>query len=100
MVRLHRKLRLNHEFGPWLLVVFGPAIVSLLAGCTAPRMEFVKVALDNKGFILTLSNKPFIPWGHNYGVNETAENNKMDWRRISRDVDDFRKRRTNVRRIH
>jgi hypothetical protein len=76
------------------------AVFSLLAGCTAPRMEFVRVAPDNKGFILTLSNKPFIPWGHNYGVSEPEESSKMDWPRIARDFDDFRKMRANVARIH
>jgi len=80
--------------------VLGPAVVSLLAGCTAPRMEFVRVAPDNKGFILTHSNKPFIPWGHNYGVNEPGQSGEMDWRRISRDFDDFRKMRANVARVH
>jgi hypothetical protein len=91
---------LNHEFGRWFLVVFGLAVVSLLVGCTSPRMEFVLVAPDNKGFVLTPSNKSFIPWGHNYGVNEPEEIGKMDWRRISRDFDDFRKMRANVARIH
>ncbi len=64
----------NHKLGHCFLVGFGLAIVSLLVGCTSPRMEFVRVAPDNKGFIFTSSNKPFIPWGHNYGVNEPEEN--------------------------
>ena len=75
-------------------------VVLLLAGCTGPRMGFVRVAPHNKGFILTPSNKPFIPWGHNYGVGEPEESGNMDWPRISRDFDDFRKARANVARIH
>jgi hypothetical protein len=63
-------------------------------------MEFVRVAPDNKGFILSSSKKPFVPWGHNYAVNEPEESGKMNWRRISRDFDDFRKMRANVARIH
>jgi hypothetical protein len=63
-------------------------------------MECVHVAPDNKGFILTPSNKPFIPWGHNYAVNEPQESGKVDWARLSRDFDDFRKMGANVARIH
>ncbi len=63
-------------------------------------MEFVRVAPDNKSFILAHSNKPFIPWGHNYGVNEPGQSGKMDWPRISRDFDNFHKMRANVARVH
>lgn len=63
-------------------------------------MEFVRVAPDNRGFIVVPSNQPFIPWGHNYGVNEPQASGKMDWSRISTDFDDFRKMRANVARIH
>src|SRR5271166_3558868 len=91
---------LNHEFGHRFLAVLELAVISLLLGCTSPPMELVRVAPDNKGFIFTSSNKPFIPWGHNYGVNEPEKIGKMDWQRISRDFDDFRKMRANVARIH
>jgi hypothetical protein len=77
-----------------------PAVFALLTGCAAPRMEFVRVAPDNKGFIQTHSHQPFTPWGNNYGVNEPAENGKMDWPRIARDFEDFGKMRANVARIH
>ena len=84
----------------WFLAVLGLAVVSLLAGCAAPRMEFVRVAPDHKGFILTPSNQPFVPWGHNYGVNAPGESGEMDWPRISRDFDDLRRMRANVARVH
>jgi hypothetical protein len=93
-------IRLNHEFGHGLSVALGLAVVSLLAGCAAPRMEFVRVAPDNQGFILADSKKPFVPWGHNYGVSEPGGNGKIDWPRVSRDFDDFRKMRANVARVH
>jgi hypothetical protein len=63
-------------------------------------MEVVRVAPDNKGFILTHSKKPFIPWGHNYGVNGAEESRNMDWTRIAHDFDDFHTMRANVARIH
>jgi hypothetical protein len=63
-------------------------------------MEFVRVAPGNKGFILTPSKKPFIPWGHNYAVNEPEQIGKVDWARISRDFEDFRKMSANVARVH
>jgi hypothetical protein len=91
---------LNHEFEHRFLAVFGLAVVWLLVGCAAPRMEVVRVAPDNKGFILAPSHQPFTPWGHNYGVSQPQESGKMDWPRISRDFDDFRKMRANVARIH
>jgi hypothetical protein len=93
-------LRSNDEPGTGLFLVLYLTLVSLLVGCTAPRMEVVRVAPDNKGFILTPSQKPFIPWGHNYGVNEPAETGDIDWARISRDFDDFHNMRANVARIH
>ena len=80
------------------------AVLSLLAGCvtppTEPGMDFVRVAPDNKGFILATSKKPFVPWGHNYGVSEPEGDGEMDWARISRDFDDFHNMRANVARIH
>ena len=63
-------------------------------------MEFVRVAPDHKGFILAHSKEPFVPWGHNYGVNAPGESGEMDWPRISRDFDDLRSMRANVARVH
>jgi hypothetical protein len=85
---------------PYFLTGLGLAAVSLLAGCAGQRMEVVRVAPDNKGFVLTPSNKAFSPWGHNYGVNEPEKSDKMDWPRVARDFDDFRKMRANVARVH
>ena len=63
-------------------------------------MEFICVAPDHRSFAFAQSHQPFVPWGHNYGVNEPAENGKIDWPRIARDFDDFRKMGANVARIH
>jgi hypothetical protein len=76
------------------------AVISLLAASAARGMEFVRVSADHKGFVLTPSNKPFIPWGHHYAVNEPEEIGKIDWPRLSRDFDDFHKMGANVARIH
>jgi Cellulase (glycosyl hydrolase family 5) len=75
-------------------------LLSFVIGCTTQHMELVRVAADNKGFVLTPSGQPFIPWGHNYAVNQPAAEEKYDWPRISRDFEDFRQMRANVARIH
>ena len=47
-----------------LLAVAVLPIENAIAG-----VEFVRLAADEKGFVLAHSHKPFIPWGHNYAVN-------------------------------
>jgi hypothetical protein len=58
------------------------------------------VAPGKQGFIFARSGRTFVPWGHNYAVNEPDETGPMDWARVSRDFDDFRAMRANVARVH
>jgi len=63
-------------------------------------MDFIRVAPDHKGFLFAASHQPFLPWGHNYAVNEPEVGSNIDWPRIAGDFDDFRNMRANVARIH
>jgi hypothetical protein len=54
------------------------------------KMDCIVSARDGRGFILTPSGKPFVPWGLNYGnrgrlIEDYWEN---EWQTV---VDDFRK---------
>lgn len=69
-------------------------------GCTAERMQWVRVGPDQKHFVLGTSGQRFVPWGNNYAVNSSASADRIDWQRIGRDLDDFRKMRANVARVH
>jgi len=42
------------------------AALLALAGDSTPKMPWVVVAKDKKGFVLESSGKPFIPWDFNY----------------------------------
>ncbi|HEY1686113.1 MAG TPA: cellulase family glycosylhydrolase [Tepidisphaeraceae bacterium] len=83
--------------GHWRLWVIG---LIMVAGCSTSRMEFVQVAANEKGFVLANSQKRFIPWGHNYDVNDPGGETKIDWKRVELDLDDLRKMRADVIRVH
>lgn len=96
-------------FNPKIINQAGPAccrgfnvlvFFMLLAGSCASAMEFVRVADDQRHFVLADSGKPFIPWGHNYAVNEPDPPAPVDWDKVARDFDDFRQMGANVARIH
>lgn len=76
------------------------ALAALPAGNALAKMQFVRVATDEKGFVLARSHKPFIAWGHNYAVNEPDPPAPVDWARVARDFDDYRRMGANVARIH
>ena len=76
------------------------ALMALPTGNARAGMEFVRVAPDEKGFVLARSHKAFIAWGHNYGVNEPDAPAPVDWARVAWDFDDFRRMGANVARIH
>ena len=41
-------------------------VVVLVAPTSAEELEWVRVSDDDKGFVMTESGTPFIPWGFNY----------------------------------
>lgn len=75
-------------------------LLTPVAGGCASAMEFVRVSDGQKGFVLAGSGKSFIPWGHNYAVNEVDPPAPVDWARVARDFDDFHQMGANVARIH
>src|SRR6266568_9506596 len=53
----------------------------------AGALEGVRVSPDGRGFVLAESNKPFVPWGFNYGaMNGLLDDDWQDkWDVIERD---------------
>ncbi len=53
-----------------------PALAALgwlLAACSAvPPLEHVRVDSAGKGFALSTSGRPFVPWGFNYDHDEAG----------------------------
>lgn len=82
---------------PSLILV---ALSVLPAGRALAGLEFVRVAPDQKGFVLAISHKPFIAWGHNYAVNEPDPPAPLDWAQVAQDFDDFRAMGATVARLH
>ena len=78
----------------------------LLAAICVPRggwaadMETVKVASDQKGFVLDPSGDRFIPWGHNYASVDLLERLVNDPKRVVREFAEMKAAGTNVARIH
>lgn len=77
-------------------------LIFLLCGPATAAMDPVRVAPDNKGFVLQDSGKPFIPWGFNYGCTDKLIEECWDthWPKIERDFRDMRLLGANVVRIH
>jgi hypothetical protein len=55
----------------------------------AAKMEVIRVAKDHRGFVLSESGQPFIPWGFNYDHDEQGrlleDYWESDWPKINRD---------------
>ena len=63
-------------------------------------METVKIAPDNKGFVLSPSGNRFIPWGHNYASVDILERLAKDPQRVEREFAEMKAAGTTVARIH
>jgi hypothetical protein len=73
----------------------------LLGGETwAADMQTVKVAPNQKGFILFPSGDRYVPWGHNYGSVDILERLVKDPARVARDFTDMKAAGTTVVRVH
>lgn len=76
----------------------------LLVGCaTAPRLEPIRIAADQRGFVLTPSSKTFYPWGHNYCGNNgrlIEDYWETEWPTIVEDFREMKALGANVVRIH
>ena len=65
-------------------------------------MEFVRVADDGRGFILSDSHQRFVPWGMNYGNSGRLLEDfwATEWPTIARDFADMKALGANVVRVH
>src|SRR5258705_12035610 len=77
-------------------------IAMLLSGARASALERVRISADGRGFILAESNKPFLPWGFNYGATDTLldDNWEHKWDLIERDFRAMHALGANVVRVH
>jgi hypothetical protein len=88
------KNRVWTSFGPLLVVT------ALASPSAAADMEAVKIARDNKGFVLHPSGKRFVPWGHNYASVDILERLAKEPERVEREFKEMKAAGTTVARIH
>ncbi len=72
----------------------------LAGGACAAGMETVKIAPDQKGFVLHPSGDRYVPWGHNYGSVDIMERLANDPARVEREFSEMKAAGTTVARIH
>ena len=88
----------------WLLIVVVLLGSSATLTCAAADLELVRVADDGKGFVLTNSGRPFVPWGFNYdheGDGQLLEDYWDDkWPTVESAFREMKKLGANVVRIH
>jgi hypothetical protein len=66
----------------------------------AAELETIKVAPDQKGFVLHPSGARYIPWGHNYASVDLLERMAKEPERVEREFAEMKAAGTNVARIH
>jgi hypothetical protein len=70
----------------------------------APALELVRVADDGRGFTLTRSKKPFVPWGFNYDHDHSGrlieDYWEQEWDAVAGDFREMKELGANVVRIH
>jgi hypothetical protein len=75
----------------------------LLTACASKTtLERIRIAPDNRGFVLAPSGKPFHPWGHNYGNNGRLIEDywDTDWPTVEKDFRELKSLGANVVRVH
>jgi hypothetical protein len=84
-----------------LALVFLGVIVSRVAFA---EMPWVRVADDKRGFVLSDSGKPFVPWGFNYDHDENGRLLEdywdKEWSKVEEDFQEMKQLGANVVRIH
>jgi hypothetical protein len=78
------------------------AVVLTVIGAEPGRLDRIRVADDGKGFVLAASNKPFTPWGLNYGNAGRLIEDFWDaeWATVVKDFEDMKALGANVVRVH
>ncbi|QEG34521.1 cellulase family glycosylhydrolase [Bythopirellula goksoeyrii] len=86
-----------------LSLIYSPLLVVLLflTGATwAADMQAVRVAPNEKGFILFPSGDRYTPWGHNYASVDILQRLAKDHDRVEREFAEMKAAGTTVARIH
>lgn len=85
----------------FMAVISIPLVVVLVTrGAVAADLETVKIAPDQKGFILHPSGDRFVPWGHNYASVDILERLAKDPERVVREFAEMKAVGTTVARVH
>lgn len=75
--------------------------LAILAGAARPaNMETVKIAPDQKGFVLHPSGDRYVPWGHNYASVDIMKRLADEPARVEREFVEMMAAGTTVVRIH
>jgi hypothetical protein len=82
-----------------------PLILLALAGhCLAADLEWIRVADDNRSFVLEPSGKRWTPWGFNYDHDESGRLIEdywdKEWMTVAEDFQEMKQLGANVVRIH
>jgi hypothetical protein len=80
----------------------------IIVACTTtqrhPRLGFVRVSADGKGFVLPPSGAAFVPWGFNYDHDEAGrlleDYWETEWPKVEEDFREMKQLGANVVRIH
>jgi hypothetical protein len=77
----------------------------LLGGCAvSPPLERIQLARSGRGFVLSESGRPFIPWGFNYDHDEQLRLLEdywdTEWPKVIEDFREMKALGANVVRIH
>ncbi|MCC9602169.1 glycoside hydrolase family 5 protein [Stieleria sp. JC731] len=84
------------------LLVF---ILALASQCLAAELEWIRVANDNRSFVMEKSGRKFVPWGFNYDHQEDSgrlieEYWNDEWATVIEDFAEMKQLGANVIRIH
>ena len=84
----------------WLSLLFGVIANRVAVG----EMPWIRVADDKQGFVLSESDKPFVPWGFNYDHDENGRLLEdywdKEWPKVEEDFREMKQLGANVVRIH
>jgi hypothetical protein len=88
----------------WTLCLLGGVALGSAGPAAAPKMAFVRLPEDRRGFVREGSGRPFVPWGFNYDHDETGrllEDYWMaEWAKVEEDFAEMKALGANVVRVH
>lgn len=76
------------------------ALAFATRGVWAAEMETVKIAPDQRGFVLQPSGDRFVPWGNNYASVDIMERLASDPARVAREFAEMKAAGATVARVH